>query len=90
MKSRLSRISILARALASPTLFLLAKALRSQRMSERPVRMDQMNLCAVASLAPCRQLEIENFIIAAHLTVVVDEGSKNLVSTFFSRAKSKG
>lgn len=89
MKSRLSRIATLARTLASPTLFLLAKALRSQRMSELAVRMDPMNLRAVASLAPVRQLEIENFVIAAHFTAAEDNGSKGVVSAHFSKAQGQ-
>jgi FkbM family methyltransferase len=79
----------LARTQASPTLFLLAKALRSQRLSERAARMDPMNLRAVASLAPGRQLQIENFAIAAHFTAAEGEGSKDVVSTYFSKAQGQ-
>ena len=55
------------------TLFLLAKALRSQGLSERAAHMDPMNPRAVASLAPGQQLEIENFVIAAHFTAAEDK-----------------
>jgi FkbM family methyltransferase len=79
----------LARTLASPTLVLLAKALRSQRLSERAVRMDPMNLRAIASLAPDRQLEIQNFAIAAHLMAAEDERSKDVVATYFSKAQGQ-
>lgn len=89
MKSKLSRMSTLSRTLASPTLFLLAKALRSKRLSELAVRMDPMNLRALAKLAPSRQLKIENFVIAAHFTAAEDESNKDVVYTYFSKAQGQ-
>ena len=89
MKSKLSRIMTLAPTLASPALVILAKALRSQRLSKWAVRMDPMNLRAIACLAPGRQLEIQNFAIAAHLMAAEADLSKDVVMTYFSKARGQ-
>ena len=89
MKSKFSRTLTLARTLASPPLVLLAKALRSEQLSELARRMDPMNLRAIACLAPDRQLEIQNFAIAAHLMAAEGERNKDVVATFFSKAQGQ-
>jgi FkbM family methyltransferase len=51
--------------------------------------MDPMNLRAIAYLAPDRQLEIQNFAIAAHLMAAEDERSRDVVTTYFSKARGQ-
>lgn len=89
MKSKLSRTLTLACTLASPTFVLLAKALRSQRWSELALHMDPLNLRAIACLSQERQLEIQNFAIAAYLMAAEDERSRDVVSTYFSKAQGQ-